>query len=352
MLKIKDKSECRWDIVSLGEVMLRFDPGDERVHMARSFRVWEGGGEYNVARNLSKCFGMDAAIVTALADNQIGRLVEDLIAQGGVDRSQIVWRETDGISRGVRNGIYFMERGFGSRAPMGCSDRGNTAVSQLHPGDIDWKNIFAEKGARWFHTGGIFAGLSDSTAEVALEAMRSAKKAGTVVSYDLNYRESIWSGRGGRDAANEVNGRLLAFADVVFGVEDFNAGLSVYSEDEFRGAAGAMLAKYPNLTAAATTLRDVHSASQHSLSGLYFTGQQVVKARDFRQVDVLDRVGSGDAFAAGLIRETIAGSDMQIRIDVAVASAVLSMASAGDGSSATAREIERLAGSSDSTAIR
>ena len=198
MLKLKEKTKSTWDLVSLGEVMLRLDPGDDRIHNARSFRVWEGGGEYNVARNLAKCFRQRTAIVTALADNQIGRLVEDLIDQGGVDASHIVWRDTDGISRAVRNGMYFMERGFGLRAATGCSDRGNTAVSQLKTGDINWDEKFTENGVRWFHTGGIFAGLSETTIDVAAEAMQAARQAGSVVSYDLNYRDSLWAGRGGR----------------------------------------------------------------------------------------------------------------------------------------------------------
>jgi len=352
VLKIKDKAACRWDIVSLGEVMLRFDPGDDRIHNARTFRVWEGGGEYNVARNLSKCFRLDATVVTSLADNQIGRLVEDLIMQGGVDVSNVLWRETDGISSTTRNGIYFMERGFGARPPTGCSDRGNTAVSQLSPGEVDWTEIFETQKTRWFHTGGIFAGLSDTSAETAREAMKAAKAAGTAVSYDLNYRDSLWSNRGGREAANELNRELLEFADVVFGVEDFKAGLTGYSEDEFRRAATGMMNRHPNLSVVATTLRDVKSASRHDLSGVCFVSDEVAEAKTYSDVEVLDRVGSGDAFAAGLIYGFLTASTPQHSINLAAASAVLSLASQGDGSSATAAEIERLAASGDSTAIR
>ena len=352
MLIIKDKTECRWDIVSLGEVMLRFDPGDDRIHNARSFRVWEGGGEYNVARNLSKCFRLDAAIVTSLADNQIGRLVEDLIMQGGVDVSKILWRETDGMSRETRNGMYFMERGFGARPPTGCSDRGNTAVSQLTPDEIDWTEIFEIQQTRWLHTGGIFAGLSDSSAETAREAMRAAKASGTIVSYDLNYRDSLWAHRGGRDAANELNRELLEFADVAFGVEDFRAGFAAYSEDDFRRAAEAMGGRHGNLSVVASTLRDVTSASRHDLSGVCLAEGAVVKAKDYSGVDVLDRVGSGDAFAAGLIYGFLASHTPQESIDLAAASAVLSLASLGDGSSATFTEIQRLAASGDQTALR
>jgi 2-dehydro-3-deoxygluconokinase len=352
VLNIKDKSCCRWDLVSLGEVLLRFDPGDERVHTARNFRVWEGGGEYNVARNLAKCFRAETAIVTALADNQIGRLVEDLVRQGSVDASEILWRETDGISRSSRNGMYFMERGFGSRPPTGCSDRGNTAVSQMRPGEIDWKRVFEQKGTRWFHTGGIFAALSDSTAEVAAEAMKAAKAAGTIVSYDLNYRDSLWSDRGGRESANSLNRELLAHADVVFGVENFDPSFTGRSEDAFRRAASEMVSRHPNLKVVATTLRDIHSASRHSLGGMCFSDGQVAKASDHENVDVLDRVGSGDAFAAGFIHKLLSGKPLNEAIETAVAAAVLSLASLGDGLSARLEEVERLAKRSGAAPMR
>jgi 2-dehydro-3-deoxygluconokinase len=354
VLTLRPKSDCRYDIVSLGEVMLRFDPGNDRIHTARSFQVWEGGGEYNVARNMAKCFNQRAAIVTALADNQIGRLVEDLMLQGGMDVSNVIWRETDGISRTVRNGMYFMERGFGMRPPTGSSDRGNTAVSQLRPGDIDWKNIFGR--TRWFHTGGIFAGLSESTAEVAGEAMRAAKDSGAIVSYDLNYRESLWSGRGGRDAANELNHQLLEHADIVFGVENFKSGLGEYSRDSFETAAREMIARHPNMKFISSTLREVRSASSHDLSGVCYSAisGETTKARDYKNAEVLDRVGSGDAFAAGFIYSLISSDfqDTTKAIELAAASAVLSLASLGDGSSATLAEIERLVSASGQSAVR
>src|SRR5271168_3296688 len=184
-LAIKGAESSRWDCVSLGEVMLRLDPGEGRIHTARQFQAWEGGGEYNVARGLRRCFGMHTAVATAFADNPIGRLVEDLILQGGVDTSLVRWVPYDGVGRKVRNGLNFTERGYGVRAAVGCSDRGNTAISQVKPGDFDWNSIFgAEFGSRWFHTGGIFAALSDSTISVAREAMNAARDAGTPISYD------------------------------------------------------------------------------------------------------------------------------------------------------------------------
>src|SRR5438876_1354433 len=168
-MKIKPRESCRWDLVSLGEVMLRLDPGDSRVSTTREFHAWEGGGEYNVARGLRRCFGQKTAIVTALADNPVGRLVEDLMLQGGVDLSYLRWVKYDGVGREVRNGLNFTERGFGPRGGVGCSDRGHTAVSQMQPGDVDWKHLFggAGQGARWFHTGGVFCALSGGTPAVA-----------------------------------------------------------------------------------------------------------------------------------------------------------------------------------------
>src|ERR1043165_9503315 len=230
-LRIKSKDDCRWDVVSLGEVMLRLDPGEGRVHTTRSFQVWEGGGEYNVARGLKRCFGMEAAVVTALADNPVGRLVQDLIYQGGVDQSHVRWVKHDGVGRTVRNGLNFTERGFGVRAALGCSDRGHTAVSQLKPGEIDWEKIFGQEGARWFHTGGIFCALSETTPAVAREAMDAAKRNGTIISSDLNYRDSLWKSIGGKERAQEVNRELAPLVDVMIGnEEDFTACLGFDAE--------------------------------------------------------------------------------------------------------------------------
>lgn len=319
---------------------------------ARRFRVFEGGGEYNVARNLSKVFRQRSAILTALAKNQIGELVEDLIWQGGVDSSEILWRETDGISRRVRNGVYFIERGFGLRQPVGCSDRGNTAVSQLKAGDFDWQKIFGARRTRWFHTGGIFAGLSETTPGVAREAMRAAKENGAVVSYDLNYRASLWETRGGLEAANKLNHELLKYADIVFGVEDFNAKLAAYDEADFTKAAENILAKFPNLQVVATTLRDVNSACSHSLGAVCFAGGKVTRTPHFANIEVLDRVGSGDAFAAGLIYGLLSEKEIEFSLNCGVANAVLTLTTLGDGSAATLAEVEKLARSGEINLFR
>src|SRR5712692_3092452 len=269
----RPREGCRWDLVSLGEVMLRLDPGDGRIHTTRAFQVWEGGGEYNVARGLKRCFGLDTAIVTALVDNPVGRLVQDLIHQGGVDASHLRWVKDDGVGRSARNGLNFTERGFGVRAAVGCSDRGHTAVSQLRPGEIDWEEIFGREGARWFHTGGIFAALSETTPLVAREAMETAKRHGTVVSYDLNYRESLWKGIGGKEKAREVNRALAPLVDVMLGnEEDFTAclGFEVEGLDEhlskldvqnFRKMIARAVEQFPNFKVVATTLRNAKTAT-------------------------------------------------------------------------------------------
>ena len=281
MLKIKEKKDCLWDFVSLGEILLRFDPENERIHNARSFRVFDGGAEYNVARTLAKVFRQKTAIITALADNALGRLAEDFAQSAGVDTSEILWRNHDGIGANTRNGLYFIERGFGLRAPDSCFDRGNTAVSQLKVGDIDWQKIFGEKSVRWFHTGGIFTGLSETTPQVALEAVKIAKENGAVVSYDLNYRGSLWKDRGGKDAANELNREFLPFADVVYGVisDDFKPSVAEFDELKFQKAAEKMREDFPNLQMIVSTLRDTHNAGLHNFGAACFADNEVICCR-------------------------------------------------------------------------
>ena len=330
---------CRWDLVSLGEVLLRFDPENERIHTARLFRVFDGGAEYNVARGLAKVFRRRTAVVTVLVDNALGRLAEDFVFQAGVDASEIVWRGGDA---NTRNGIYFIERGFGLRAPASCFDRANTAVSELKTGEINWHEIFNQNAAGWFHTGGVFVGLSETTPDVAREAMIEARKNGAIVSYDLNYRDSLWKNKGGREAANAVNRELLPFADVVFGAMDFNARLSQFDAEKFRQAAEKMTDEFPDLKIVASTLREVHSASRHDLSAVCLTEGEIFKSKSYENIEVLDRVGSGDAFASGLIYGLLAEKDFQYAIECGAAHAVLAMTAPGDNSAATLGEIENL----------
>lgn len=342
ILQIKSKTDCKWDFVSLGEVLLRFDPIEARIHTARSFQVFDGGGEYNVAKNLARCFQQKTAVVTALVKNGLGHLAEDFVRQGGVDSSEIIWREDDGIGLTSRNGLYFIERGFGLRTPNSTFDRGNTAVSQLKSGDVNWERIFREQKASWFHTGGILTGLSESTPEVAAEAMKVANENGTIVSYDLNFRASLWKTRGGREASNELNRRLLPFADVVFGVFGFDSALSKFEESLFRQAAEKMCEEFPNIKMIVSTLRDTKSASRHNLSAVCYYNGEVFKARDYLEVEVLDRVGSGDGFAAGFIYGLLAEKGLQYAVDCGTAHAVLLMTTIGDNSVLTHAEVESL----------
>ena len=351
VLKIKEKKDGCRDFVSLGEILLRFDPENERIHNARSFRVFDGGAEYNVARNLAKVFRQKTAIVTALADNSLGRLAEDFAQQAGVDASEIVWRAHDGIGANTRNGLYFIERGFGLRPPDSCFDRGNTAVSQLKIGEVDWHRIFGEKNVRWFHTGGVFTGLSATTPQVAVEAVKIAKENGAIVSYDLNYRASLWKNRGGKTAANELNRELLPFADVVFGVisDEFKPSVAAFDEEKFQTAAEKMRADFPNLQIIVSTLRDVHDASSHNFGAACFAEDRVTVAGKYFQANVLDRVGSGDAFVSGFIYGLLNGKDLKFAADCGAAHGVLAMTTIGDNSTATVEEIEHLmrGGSSD-----
>ncbi|MFZ5988751.1 MAG: PfkB family carbohydrate kinase [Bacillota bacterium] len=354
VIDIKPKEGCKYDCISLGEVMLRFDPGEGRIRNAREFKVWEGGGEYNVSRGLRKCFGLSTAVVTAFADNDIGRLVEDFIMQGGVDISLIKWVPYDGIGRTVRNGFNFTERGFGVRGALGVSDRGNTAASQLKKGDIDWEYIFGTLGSRWFHTGGIFAALSDTTPDVVIEAVKTAKKYGTIVSYDLNYRPSLWSAIGGKARAREVNKEIAGHVDVMIGnEEDFTAclGFEVEGNDQnlkelnlegYRNMINQAVDTYPNFKVVATTLRTVRSATVNDWSAMCWAEGDIYKADDYTGLEIFDRVGGGDSFASGLIYGMMTSGDPQKAINYGAAHGALAMTTPGDTSMASLKEVENL----------
>jgi 2-dehydro-3-deoxygluconokinase len=349
-LTVKQKDRCRWDLISLGEVMLRFDPGEYRIWTTRNFRVSEGGGEYNVARGLKRCFGLDTAIVTAFARNPVGALLQDLINQGGVDSSLVKWVDYDGVGRTVRNGLNFTERGFGVRAALGCSDRGHTAVAALKPGEIDWESIFGAHRARWFHTGGIFCALSPSTPEIAMEAMQAARKHGLVVSYDLNYRDSLWKSFGGKKRAQEVNRRVAPLVDVMLGnEEDFSAALgyqvpgtdenlSALDPEGFKQMIQRVVKDFP-FKIVATTLRKATTATRNEWGAICYCDGNFFQAKNRENVEILDRVGGGDSFASGLIYGFLAGKDPQWAVECGAAHGALAMTTPGDTSMVTVDEV-------------
>ncbi len=362
-LHLKPATACRWDALALGEVMLRLDPGAGRIHTTRTFNAWEGGGEYNVVRGLRRCFGLRTAVATAFADNQIGRLVEDCILQGGVDTSLIRWLPYDGLGRSVRNGLNFTERGFGVRGAVGCSDRGHTAVSQLAVGDFDWNAIFAQ-GVRWFHCGGIFAALGAHTPEVAIEAMRAAQAHGTVVSYDLNFRPSLWQTYGGAERAQEVNREIAKYVDVMIGnEEDFteslgfsvpglNAQRSGLDPANFKAMIEEAVRTYPNFKVVATTLREVHSASTNDWGAVLWADGVFHQAQQRDGLEILDRVGGGDSFASGVAYGFLAGDGPQMAVEYGAAHGALAMTTPGDTSMATKAEVLTLAGGGGARVVR
>lgn len=359
-LMVRPAADTRYDLVALGEVMLRLDPGDMRVRSTRQFTVSEGGGEYNVARGVRRCFGLRTGVVSALADNEVGRLVEDLILQGGVDTEYLRWMPFDGVGRAARNGLNFTERGFGVRGALGVSDRGHTAASQLKAGDIDWERLFGEVGVRWFHTGGIFAALSDTAPDVVREAMVAARKHGTVVSYDLNYRASLWHSIGGQARAQEINRALAPHVDVMLGnEEDFSACLGFSTPDPDGGDSSLDVASfetmivevtktYDNLKVIGTTLRTVRTATVNDWGAIAWSAGHFVHATERPSLEIFDRVGGGDSFASGLIYGLMEKKgDLKLAVEYGAAHGALVMTTPGDTSMATLAEVERLMGGGD-----
>jgi 2-dehydro-3-deoxygluconokinase len=353
-LNVKPAGSCKYDMLALGEIMIRLDPGEGRVRTAREFKAWEGGGEYNVARGLRRCFGFKTAVCTAFADNDIGRLLEDFILQGGVDTEFIKWVPYDGVGRTVRNGLNFTERGFGMRGAVGIPDRGNTAASQLKPGDFDWDYIFGKLGVRWLHTGGIFAALSDTTPKLVIEAVQKAKQYGTIVSYDLNYRPSLWKSIGGQKRAQEVNKEIAKYVDVMIGnEEDFTASLGFHVEgaDEnllhidvtaFKKMIETAVKAYPNFKVVATTLRAAKTATVNDWAAICWMDGKFYQSRQYPDLEILDRVGGGDSFASGLVYGLMTTGDAQKAVDYGAAHGALAMTTPGDTSMASKDEVEKL----------
>ena len=362
-LSLRPATDCRFDLLALGEVLLRLDPGESRIRTSRTFRAWEGGGEYNVARGLRRCFGMRTGLLSAFADNEIGRLLEDLLLQGGVDTGLVQWVPYDGMGRRVRNPVNFTERGFGLRGAKGCVDRGHSAASQMKPGDFDWDDLFGKQGVRWLHTGGILAGLSETTTALALEACAAAKRHGVTVSYDLNYRPSLWQERGGFPAAQAVNRELAAHVDVMFGVltdsEPSGNPANNDPDDIFAAQAASLRAgmeemrtKYPNIKVVAATMRRVHTASKNDWGACAMIDGEFLRARNYPQLDILDRIGGGDGFVSGLVYGLMTGKAPQLSLDLGAAHGALSMSTPGDNSMATLPEVLKLAEGGDAKVQR
>lgn len=347
VLALRPADDCRFDVLTLGEVMLRLDPGEGRVRTARTFQVSEGGGEYNVGRALRRCFGQRAALVTAIGDNEVGRLLEDLLLQGGVNLDHVVWKAADDVGRQHRTPLNFTERGFGVRNPRGVYDRANSATAALEPDDVDWDHLFGELGARWFHTGGIFAGLSESTFEVARLATSAAHRHGTVVSYDINYRPSLWQAGSGIDAQRRMTNEMLGDVDVLFGVD----------AADFDDAIDRLAAEFPGLSIVATTRRVARSATVNDWGGVGWSrsaGKVGVKVEGTHHagLEILDRVGGGDGFASGLIYGLLQGRPLADALELGIAHGALVMTTPGDTSSVDLADVERLASGGDASAIR
>lgn len=338
---VRPAGDCRFDVVTLGEVMLRLDPGDGRVRTAREFRVSEGGGEYNVGRALRRVFGHRAALVTAIGDSEVGRLLEDLLLQGGMNLDHVVWKEADDIGRRHRTPLNFTERGFGVRRPHGVYDRAHSAAAALEPHDVDWDQLFGVLGVRWLHTGGIFTGLSDSTLATARAAIAAARRHGTVVSYDVNFRPSLWRASGGADAHRRLTADLVNDVDVLLGVESLDAAVEQFGEP----AGGPVVI--------ATTRRRVHSASLHDWGGSAWSAATgTIVGAGHEQLAIFDRVGGGDGFAAGLIHGLLDGRELDVAIALGIAHGALVMTTPGDNSSVDLDDVERLASGAEPTVER
>jgi len=363
-VKPRGREECRWDAASLGEIMLRFDPGEGRVRTARSFHVWEGGGEYNVIRGLRRCFGQRTTVITAAPENDLGLLLEDLILQGGVDTSYLKWYPYDGIGRDVRLGLNFTERGFGVRGALGVSDRANSAASRLAAGDVDWRRLFETEGVRWFHCGGIYAALSETTPELIIEAMKWARRTGTIVSYDLNFRSSLWKAVGGAGRAREVNREIAKYVDVMIGnEEDFTAALgfrvqgvteqvTALDPAAFKAMIGEVVSEFPNFKAVATTLREVRSATVNDWGAILCCEDRFYEATQRKSLEIFDRVGGGDSFASGLVYGFLSGKGPQECVEYGAAHGALAMTTPGDTSMASRAEVEALVKGGSARVVR
>lgn len=338
------------DLLSLGALVHRIDPGIIPFRKASQAHIHVSGGEFNVAANLADCFGMRTGIASAMVTYPIGDLIAERVRAMGVRPFYKTFAH-DGV-RGPNMAAVYSDRGFGVRAPVVFYNRCNEAAAQLKPSDFDWDTIFAD-GVRWFHSGGIFAALSPSTADLVIEAMRAARKAGAVCSFDLNYREKIWNAGGGTERARKILATIVENVDVLVGnEEDLQKGLgfsgpevasrSKLDPGAFFSMIGRVVERFPNIKAVATTLREVHSTNHHSWSAVAWVNGQQLNAPT-AELNVLDRVGGGDGFAAGFIYGLLSGASPEEAIRLGWAHGALLTTFPGDTTMATLDQVKAFA---------
>jgi len=346
-LTILPADKAEFDLLSLGECMIRLSPpGHQRIELTPYFEAYAGGGEYNVSYALAR-YGMKTGWISRLVDNPLGHFIRNHARASGMDLSEVVWVPYDGAGRADRIGLNFTEVGMGIRASVSLYDRGHTAVAHMKPGDVEWGRIFTKRGARWFHTGGIFTALSETCAGVSLESMKAAHDAGTIVSYDLNYRSKLWSG----GKAVDVTKQLVPYIDVLIGnEEDFqkvlgfevvgtNEGLTALSTTAYMKMVENVVRTYPNIRAVGTTLREVVSGSVNNWSAILYYDGQFYHSRRFENLEVEDRVGGGDGFCSGLVYGMLRGMSPQECVDLGAAHGALLQTTRGDTSMVTMDEV-------------
>ena len=359
-LTIKSPDATTYDEISLGEVMLRLDPTPFPTARARTCRVFQGGGETNVAVGLSYCFGMRTAAVTALVDDGIGRNIENQMREAGVDTSRIVWYSTDGKGEhstdqkgSLHNGINFTFAGKGVWPAVTEYYRAHTAIRELKPGDVDWEHLFGTLGSRWFHTGGIYTLISPTAAAVAIEAAKAAKKHGTIVSFDLNYRSKV---EPNKERAHEINREMMNHVDLVVGNQgDFDDALGYETEkvpqdasfDEWLAAytktLKAVAADYPNLKLVGTQLRGALSADRINWSAILYdvAADEMFRATPRENIEIIDRVGGGDSYASGVAAALMQGHDAQTAVQWGAAHGILVQDCVGDTTMVTQKDVEK-----------
>ncbi len=352
---IKPAGETEFDLLSLGECMIRLSPpGHQRIELTPYFEAYAGGGEYNVAYALAR-YGLRTGWISRLPDNPLGRFILNHARCSGMDTSEIIWVPYDGVGRADRMGLNFTEVGIGVRGSVSLYDRGHTAVSHMKISDIDWTRIFKKRKARWFHTGGIFTALSDSCAEVVEEAMKSAHAAGSVVSYDLNFRSKLWTSQ----KAIAVTTRLMPYVDVLFGnEEDFQKVLGFTVEgvtenfrqlpiEAYKSMVRNVARTFPSVRVVGTTLREVVSGLVNNWSGILYYREAFYESRKYPNLEIEDRVGGGDGFCSGTIFGFLNGMSPQQCLDLGVAHGALLQSTRGDTSMVTLEEVRQVMAGGD-----